>query len=279
MQINPVQLKCGIPRISDIETVLNSENYMQMHRYSEAYCRENAQSLVHYKWIKDALNQWSRIYEYSYCFEKIQDTLAPGASILDAGSGVTFFPFFLSSQYNVTCIDQDDYFEIYKDINARQNSKAEFVQSGLKQLPVPSNSYDAVICISVLEHTTGFETILNEFNRVLRPNGQLVVTFDVALDGNHEGIDPIIAKDFIARITDMFEMNYTATDFYSDLSDPAIYTTRYVRQWDERLLPWPRYTLLRAAKDFLKGNRGRTWAGANINMTFCNITARKKPAL
>lgn len=251
---------------------LRTESYQEIRRYSETYCRENMRCLTEYRWTKDALSHWSRIYEYPYCLESLKDNLKREAKVLDAGSGVTFFPFFLGSFFRVTCVDEEDYGEVYNVINANQGVYVRFVQSRLQELSVESGSHDAVYCISVLEHTSGFAAILKEFRRVLRPGGVLVVTFDISLDGNREGLDPICAEGLIDDIADAFELEYTAANFRTELSDPDAYTTDYVRRWNERLLPWPRYTLLRAIKDFLRGRR-RLYA--HVKMGFCNVTARK----
>lgn len=69
-----------------------------------------------------------------------------------------------------------------------------------------------------------------------------------------------------------FELDYTTADFRAELSSPDVYTTDYVSRWNDRLLPWPRYTLSRAIKDFL---RRRGCLDAHIKMSFCNVTARK----
>lgn len=272
---NPSALESGIPKIPDVVQALESETFNKMQRYSEIYCRENLRHLAKYRWIKDALNQWSRIYEYPFCFENLKRELISGSKVLDAGSGVTFFPFFLSSFYKVVSVDLDDYSDVYSAINANQKTDVRFVQSDLHQLAVESESCDAVISISVLEHTTGIGEILKEFHRVLRPGGLLVVTFDVALDENLEGISPANAEKLIEDIRDIFQLDYMPGDFRDDLVDPEIYTTSYVRKWNCRLLPWPRLTLLSALMDFLKGHQSPVYYSNRIKMTFCNVTARK----
>lgn len=49
-------------------------------------------------------------------------------------------------------------------------------------LPMPDESYDVVLCISVVEHLRGKALVLRELLRVLRPGGTLVLTFDYAPD-------------------------------------------------------------------------------------------------
>jgi len=44
------------------------------------------------------------------------------------------------------------------------------------RLPFASESFDSVLCTQVLEHIPNPEQVMNEFHRVLRPGGTLIVT-------------------------------------------------------------------------------------------------------
>jgi SAM-dependent methyltransferase len=46
------------------------------------------------------------------------------------------------------------------------------------KLPFPSNFFDGVFSIFVIEHTKNAERMLNEIHRVLKPNGELVISTD-----------------------------------------------------------------------------------------------------
>jgi SAM-dependent methyltransferase len=50
-------------------------------------------------------------------------------------------------------------------------------------LSFADDSFEIIYCISVLEHACNFETVVAEFERVLKPTGLLIVTFDISLDG------------------------------------------------------------------------------------------------
>lgn len=262
----------GLPRVSDVRDILGSETYQSMKEYSEAYCRENISYLSDYKWIRDAFNQWSRICEYPYCFISLCHNVKAGSDVLDAGSGITFFPFFLSRLFKVTCVDQDDYSDPYILINRNQRADVRFIHSNLESIPIEPNSYDAVYCVSVLEHTGHHAIILKEFHRILKPGGLLIVTFDVALDGGSEGLEQVAAEAIIRDLQDAFSLNYTVNDFRGELRSGDLYTTDFVRCWDERLLPWPRYTVWRAIRDSLTRRRSRR---SDVKLSFCNLTAKK----
>jgi len=99
--------------------------------------------------------------------------------ILDAGSGCTFFPYYLSYKHPncvVHCCDYDSSLaSIFGEINKRQNAKVEFNMSDLANMGYEDNFFDIIYCISVLEHTRNYEDIIKQFRRVLKLNGRLVV--------------------------------------------------------------------------------------------------------
>ena len=61
------------------------------------------------------------------------------------------------------------------DQQASDRNLALTQASGLA-LPFPDDAFDAVICSEVLEHVPDFQSVLNEIDRVLRPDGRLAVS-------------------------------------------------------------------------------------------------------
>ena len=50
------------------------------------------------------------------------------------------------------------------------------LQMDVTQCPLPSNAFDAVTCLNVLEHVPDDLKALSELHRLLRPSGRLVIT-------------------------------------------------------------------------------------------------------
>lgn len=262
----------GIPSVEDVAAMQKLQVFDLMRSYSHEYLSKNNDNLAGYRWIKDAFNQWSRVYEYPYCYESIRANVEPGAHILDAGSGITFFPFFLNSAYKVTCVDQDDYECNYAKINVNQKTNVAFKRTSLTQIPYPDNSFDAIYCISVLEHTGEYEVIVNEFFRLLKPNGLLVVTFDLSLDGSDQGLNSNAAQGLIGSIGKRMNLEYNSSDLIHDLKSHDRYTTSYVKMSNKgHLLPWPERTLKSTVKNFVLGRKPVPFS----NLTFCNVSAKK----
>lgn len=266
-------LKSGVPVVGDVGSLNNSAEYNELSAYAKSYLSNNLENLSSYRWIKDSFNQWSRIYEYPYCYERISNVAKPDVQILDAGCGVTFFPFFLNQRYNVTCVDQDDYVDMFRAINEKQDTKVNFIRSALNSLPFPDDSFDVLYCISVLEHTDNYPKILDEFKRVLKPGGLLIVTFDIALNNNDWGLDLPSSRALIQQMQELFELSYSVQDFDRDMSEQSIYSTAYAeKNMAKELLPWPPLTLKNAIKNLIHIKR----LSYNVNLTFCNVHGFKK---
>ena len=276
MNIQPSNYPVGIPRIEQIRELVQTGLFNELEGYSNEYLQRNQEQLAGYRWIKDALHQWSRIFEYPFCYDHLQRLLKPGAKVLDAGSGVTFFPLLLSRTYDITCVDLDDYAAIYRSICQNEDTRLQFVQADLTEIPLEAGSLDAIYCISVLEHTTNHEQIIAELQRLLRPGGILLITFDIAMDNNRDGITPTGAAALIAKINQYFESGYSVDDFWQPISSTDIYTTQYALRWNEALLPWPRSTLLLQARNILRSLLYRPrYFRDRIKMTFVNLVVRK----
>lgn len=99
-------------------------------------------------------------------------------NILDFGCGSKpYEPLFKNAQSYVGV-------DIKISGNNHENSKIDFFYDG-KNLPLPSNHFDAVVCFEVIEHVFNIEEVLAEIRRVLKPNGLLLVSIPFAWD-EHE---------------------------------------------------------------------------------------------
>ncbi len=188
-------LPSGIPRWSQYEAVKRGALVSEMEVFSSGFLASNSAYLSSYCWSRDPLHHWSRLWEYPYTFLAIKrqiglaNKMNGSCRILDAGSGVTFFPYFLSHSLNcsVDCLDNDASLGTMYDMIGRFGGvKPAFHSAELSSMPFEDESFDMVYCVSVIEHTTKRQEILNELGRVLKHQGILVLTFDISLDGSSE---------------------------------------------------------------------------------------------
>lgn len=143
----------------------------------------------------------SREWEYPWGVFRLN--LKPGMKILDAGSSINpFSPLLASRGTNVTAIDDFSSHDIPWDFESgifsgeltgwaklmkfqevcRQELGIEiaYFEQDMAATDFCNNFFDRIICISVLEHLPIYKQklILLEWNRILKPGGEIVLTVD-----------------------------------------------------------------------------------------------------
>lgn len=257
----------GIPETQDYLSLLATSEFIEMRNFSRQFLLDNKEDLGRYsrQWVKDPLSQWSRQWEYPFVFNKIKTlcTKNDAIRILDAGSGVTFFPYYIKSHFPLTeisCVDNDQNLErVYKQINIHNKQKIDFFGSDIKELPYESDWFNAVYCISVLEHVTDHAKIVEEFHRIIKPGGSLVVTFDLSLDGTRDitiekgkVLLELFAQKFESAIDAKYDLNY-------QVDSPDVFTTLSANKISPSLLPWRFPSFLYQIKSFMSGRGFIHW--------------------
>lgn len=278
-----MQIRCGVPLIADLDALKSDPYYSQITTFSQEFLTRHGQALSGYGklWGQDPFKLWSRRWEYPFAAQKIIEygRLHSGPiKIIDAGSGVTFFPYFVCEhlpQAQVICIDSNpSYPPMFDAINrATPDSRVSFTQGMLQKLPMENAGIDVIACISVLEHTNNYGEIVREFSRILKPGGLLVLTFDLSLDGKFE-LRKDVAADLLAKVTEFFDTGGVPIEQELNRMDDrgAILSTDYVKRTEPDLLPW-RFPLAKAAHDLMKGHG---WTGGfRSKSVFCLTGIRR----
>lgn len=189
--------RCGLAAKSDLET----DNWRSLFAVME---KEQARFLASeslfrsraYRWPRDPLHTWSRIWEYPFAYHHLREwSSSRGAvvsgPIVDLGSGVTFFPFLVAKLGRpVICVDIDPV--VAQDLERAgavvdaSPGGVSFRQTDGRKLAFANEEVDTVYCISVLEHVPEPELVIDEIERILRPNGRLLLTMDLDLRGDQE---------------------------------------------------------------------------------------------
>ena len=263
-----IEIPSGIPDRSDYDAVTGSELFASMETFSGEFLAGHPVVQASYGWVADPLHQWSRQYEYPFVYKSVFEEIGKRQTvdILDAGSGATFFPFLLREkmrQGSVTCCDYDATLEpIFDAVNAERESDVRFSQADLRRLPFADESFDVIYCVSVLEHTDQYEDIVREFHRVLRPQGVLVATFDIGLDGVSD-ISPAAARALHRCI----ESNLGPSDVADGaiVVGPSAITSAGLGAERPELLPW-RYPLLSFVKAVWKRRTLPSRIGKNLTV-------------
>ncbi len=225
----------GVPTQGPYQEIIQSRLFQRMEEFSNQFLVSQQSVLEAYgrKWVADPLHQWSRQWEYPFTFVHIDKWLSEhgrdDVKVLDAGSGITFFPFLLASTFpevKVSCCDMDAELEgSFASITGNLDVPIQFTRSALHELPYADASYDIVFSISVLEHTDNYAHIFREFRRILRPGGLVIVTFDVSLDSANKLADENArgvwqtAKEFFRPLgtatleSELQQLKFSSADF------------------------------------------------------------------
>jgi SAM-dependent methyltransferase len=261
------QLRDGIPGEYNYKALIQSDKFREMERFSNHFLSTNEKVLERYsrQWARDPLHQWSRQWEYPFAYDRIESVVKNRvtARILDAGSGITFFPYYIKSRFPLTeihCSDYDKTLEvIYQRINANSENKAFFSSTDLRKLPYDNGWFDIIYCISVLEHTDDYAGIIETFDRILAPGGKLIVTFDVSLDGTRD-ISVEKGTRLLKLLAERFDSaEDVSIDLDSHVAKPHIFTTHSAREISEALLPWKLPSFVYHIKSLIIGRQLGSW--------------------
>lgn len=270
-----MQLVSGIPTIENLNALKNSPLYDSHVKFNKGFLSQHHVAMEKYgkHWGLDPFKLWSRRWEYPYVAQKLIDfgqNRGP-MKVLDAGSGVTYFPYYvidhLPQTQFIACDYDDSYAKMFTEINAARNTQqVQFLEAALQALPLEASSLDAICCISVLEHTDNYGEIVNEFARVIKPGGLFVLTFDLSLDGKFTLPKPL-AEELLRMISNHFRFgdDFDPAAVLAQMHNPGVLNTDYVRQTEPGLLPWTMpVRIYKAASDLVagrgwtKGHRSRT---------------------
>lgn len=129
-----------------------------------------------------------RLWEYASMLQQLEELGVPkDATILDVGSGGSFFPPYLATvggYPNVSLTDSMKYGDITPDIVAQR----AYYGIGLplydllvEEMPsIASDAFDVVMCISTIEHVDAdrHDDAMREIVRVTKPSGYIFITSD-----------------------------------------------------------------------------------------------------
>lgn len=111
---------------------------------------------------------------------------------LDAGGARSSFQYSLAARFKqVVLFDMDR--EYMKKHHQRLKSTCfrniQLVEGDIKRMPFPTNHFDQVFCISVVEHIADWRSAIHELIRVIKPGGKLTLTVDVVMSKGKNNVD------------------------------------------------------------------------------------------
>lgn len=117
--------------------------------------------------------------------------LIKGKTVLDFGCGGGQLSFLLRNNGAKYVIGIDLNSEALSLANRDnpEKDRISFVLGSDTTIPLPNESVDTIVCIAVLEHILNVDAILNEWHRILRPGGKVLIEWQPWYhpDGSHLG--------------------------------------------------------------------------------------------
>jgi SAM-dependent methyltransferase len=236
----PAPLSPGLVRAPGADALAATATHAGMGAYADEFRARHPDRVS-----LDPFRQWSRTWEYPFALDALRRHLPAEepSRILEAGSGFTFFPYLLAELMpgaRITCVDGDPALaEGFREARDEAPEAVAFRPGRLEDLPDEDGAYDAVACLSVLEHVDEPAPVLRELHRVLRPGGLLVVTFDIAPDGDYAipvpGAERVL--DALAALFPGAELPHRGR-LAEAVREPDVLTTRVAARRDPTSMPW-----------------------------------------
>ena len=184
--------RSGLAALSDLESPEHRDIFSSLEKDQHAFLEKESEfRSEEYKWPRDPLHNFSRVWEYPYVYYHLAAYLKtlpqnPKPLVADVGSGVTFFPFSLAKLgYQVVCTDIDRIcgkdLSLARECVPHSPGTVSFRLIEDPSIPFGDSECDAVYCISVLEHIPDFDKTVTEMARILKPGGLCLITCDINL--------------------------------------------------------------------------------------------------
>jgi SAM-dependent methyltransferase len=178
----------GVSKFPDEQFFLITKDIFDLESYLALHIKHHRQHIDgtgdsrNLAVFRDSLHH-TRRYEYPYAMLNIpQDA----KFVLDVGGGSSFSYYLAERIDNVIVLDIDqkvgDELELIKN-HTRKFHNIRFKLGDARKIPYPDDTFDCTTCISVLEHMDNKNVLaaFAEMMRVTKPEGVIIITFDVQL--------------------------------------------------------------------------------------------------
>lgn len=110
-----------------------------------------------------------------------------GKDVLDVPCGMGWGTSLLKGYRSITGVDISS--EAIQEASKRYGKKAQFLIGSMESLNFQNSSFDLIVCLEGIEHvpTEVGESFLQEAKRILRPEGEILLSSPYCKNGKHSG--------------------------------------------------------------------------------------------
>ncbi|MBT3261230.1 class I SAM-dependent methyltransferase [bacterium] len=191
------------------------------------YCNNKCLKYIYFN-KKKSNYLYERVIEFAFTLEKLSENKI--LNVLDVGTGTNSFSSTLEHcGFNVTASDlMGSYWSFF------QNRHIFVYKDDITKSKFESEKFDAVTCISTLEHIEDYNAAIKQMVRIIKSKGLLILTFPYSCDEFCENVYKLKTADKMAQ-----GFRYIARSFCDDQIEEwcsrfniEIADKKYIRGWD-----------------------------------------------
>ncbi len=145
----------------------------------------------------------------------------PKSHLLELGCGTGHWTQFLSDMgFRITAVDNSE--AMLKNARKKNIQNVQFLLADATRLPFSEKSFSAIVSVTMLEFIKDIDRVLDEIDRVLKPEGTIVLGCLNALSelGKIKNSDPVFKH---ARFFTLEEANEILSRFGNPISMKGVY--------------------------------------------------------
>jgi ubiquinone/menaquinone biosynthesis C-methylase UbiE len=183
--------------------------YAKLHHLTDSTFKKLHAEVAAYHFKVNYFFDWSRQWEYPWVLRYA--SFNKNDEVLDVGGGTSHFPSIVARRVKKVYVG-----DLYRGRMFKPSEEnVEYLNVDITTFE-STKKYDTVICISVLEHIDDYLKALENLTKLVKKQGQLVLTLDMFLDNTRP-----CKKDDIPRIIEIISKKYHIGEV--DLSEKDIY--------------------------------------------------------
>lgn len=121
------------------------------------------------------MSQYASVYSIDACKARLERAMAL-SNMMKKGEKKIFPKVIDLIEEELGGIQVECEFPSAGELLSGKSKEVTFVEGSIDALPYPDSFFDAINCLDVLEHTYSPEAIVEQFSRVLKPEGRVFIT-------------------------------------------------------------------------------------------------------